>query len=231
MTYAEFYGSFMQHPVLLWASALAGLLIALSRRGLSKSVRWFCIALTALSLLDAWLTTDHVPGIGQLTGAAASLVPLAFVLLGDFRYFLFIESARSDGTLAASTAGVVKAIGWTLVVPLGSQLVVTGIASADPRVLFLVYEALFAVLALCIYALYLPRQGPAVQWTRRVTMFVIGYYALWGAADAIILATSDDMGFLLRVLPNALYYGGLVPAIAWTAPRASPQPPRQGTMR
>ena len=50
-------------------------------------------------------------------------------------------------------------------------------------------------------------------------MFVIGYYGLWAAADAIILTTGADMGFLLRVLPNALYYGGFVPVVAWTAPQ------------
>ena len=50
--------------------------------------------------------------------------------------------------------------------------------------------------------------------------FVIGYYALWASADAIILASGADVGFLLRVVPNALYYGGLVPVIAWTAPTA-----------
>jgi len=219
--YAEFYDSFIQHPLLLWAAALLGLLIALSRRGLSRSVRWFCVALAILSLLDAWLTTTHILGIGSLTGAAASLVPLAFVLIGDFRYFFFIESARSDGTLAASARGLARACAWTLVVPLGSQLVITALGSDDPRVLFLVYEMLFVFLSVGIAALYLPRHTDALRWTRRVTLFVIGYYGLWAAADAIILTAGADMGFLLRVLPNALYYGGFVPVIAWAAPRTS----------
>ena len=121
MSYAAFYDSFIQHPLLLWAAALLGLAIALSRRGLSRSVRWFCVALTILSLIDAWLTTTEVPGIGPLSGAAASLVPLAFVLLGDFRYFVFIESARSDGTVAATFRGLLRACAWTVLVPLGSQ--------------------------------------------------------------------------------------------------------------
>jgi hypothetical protein len=221
VSYAAFYDSFIQHPLLLWAAALVGLLFALSRRGLSRSLRWFCVALTVLSLLDAWLTTPQIPGIGPLSGVAASLVPLAFVLLGDFRYFVFIESARSDGTLSATFRGLVRACAWTLVVPLGSQLVVVLLDSEEPRTLFLVYEALFVVLSLAISALYLPRQVAALRWTRRVTRFVIGYYALWAAADAIILTTGDDVGFLLRVIPNALYYGGFVPATAWTAPLAT----------
>lgn len=218
MSYAAFYDSFIQHPLLLWAAALLGLAIALSRSGLSRSVRWFCVALTILSLFDAWLTTTEVPGIGRLSGAAASLVPLAFVLLGDFRYFVFIESARSDGTVAATFRGLLRACAWTALVPVGSQLLVVALDSDEPRVLFLVYEALFVVVSFAISALYLPRHADALGWTRRVTRFVIGYYVVWAAADAIILATGADLGFLLRVVPNALYYGGLAPVIAWTAP-------------
>jgi hypothetical protein len=52
-----------------------------------------------------------------------------------------------------------------------------------------------------------------------VSLYVIGYYALWAGADAIILTSGADTGFLLRVLPNALYYGGFVPVVAWAAPR------------
>jgi hypothetical protein len=217
--YAEFYDSFIQHPLLLWAAALLGLWIALSRRGLSRSVRWFCVAFGLLSLLDAWLTSTQILGIGSLTGAAASWVPLTFVLIGDFRYFFFVESARSDGTLAPGVRGWARACGWTLVVPLGSQLLITALGSDDPRVLFLVYEILFVFLSVGMAVLYLPRHSNAPGWTRRVTLFIIGYYGLWAAADAIILTTGADMGFLLRVLPNALYYGGFVAVVAWTSPQ------------
>jgi hypothetical protein len=219
VSYPELYDSFLQHPLLLWAAAILGLWLALSRRDLSRSVRGFCIALTTISLADAWLTTTDVPGIGPLEGIAATLVPLGFVLLGDFRYFLFIEIARPDGTLVSSPAAVARACGWTLAVPLTSQLIVRALGSDDSRVLFLVYETLFVFLSLGIARLYLPRRRDVVRWTRRVTAFVIAYYALWASADAIILATGADLGFLLRALPNVLYYGGLVPAIAWAAPR------------
>lgn len=219
MTYAELYDSLLQHPMLLWVAAIVGLLLALSRCGLTPAVRWFCVALTSISLFDAWLTTDDVPGIGSLTGAAASLVPLAFVLIGDFRYFFFIESARSDGSLAVSASGLARACAWTLVVPLGSQLVVSLLGSDDPRVLFLVYEVLFVLLSAGIAARYLPQHSDALRWTRRVTVFIIAYYGLWAVSDAIILRTGADWGFLLRMLPNVLYYGGLVPMIAWAAPR------------
>ncbi len=220
MSYAEFYDSILQHPLLLWAAAIFGLLLALSRPGLSATVRRYCMALAAIALLDAWLTTNDVPGIGPLTGAAASLVPLAFVLIGDFRYFLFIESAKPDGTIAVTAGAWIRASAWTLVVPLGSQLVVFGLGSNEPRVLFFVYEMLFVLLAIGMGRVYLPRRSGALLWTRRVTKFVIAYYILWAVADALILTTGADVAFLLRMLPNVLYYGGLVPAIAWAAPIA-----------
>ncbi|MFZ1865090.1 MAG: hypothetical protein WAU39_12765 [Polyangiales bacterium] len=223
MSFEQLYASPIQHPWLLWASALLGLLVALSKRGLSRQVRAFCVALTVLSLLDAWLTADSVLGVGPLEGVAASLVPLLFVLLGDFRYFFLIEAARADGTLAVGRTTVAIAAAWTSVVPIGSQLVVHAIGSEEPRVLFLVYETLFVMLSLGLYAAYLPRHARAVRWTRRVTLFVLIYYGSWAFADAVILHSSADAGFLVRMLPNVLYYGGFVPAVAWTAPRAAPK--------
>jgi hypothetical protein len=217
--YAEFYESFVQHPLLLWGAALVGLVVALSRPGLSGTVRAYCVALAAISLFDAWLTSDQVVGIGTLSGAAASFVPLTFVLVGDFRYFLFVESAKPNGTLCTSPDSVVKAFAWTLLVPLASQIVVLAMGSNEPRILFLIYEILFVMVSIGISRVYLPQRSGALQWTRRVTRFVIAYYALWAAADALILTIGADAAFLLRVLPNVLYYGGLVPAIAWTAPK------------
>jgi hypothetical protein len=219
MRYAQFYESFVQHPLLLWAAAIVGLVLALSRPGLRSSVRAYCVALTAISLLDAWLTSNQIVGIGTLSGAVGSFVPLAFVLVGDFRYFLFVESAKPDGTIAASMASFARASAWTLLVPSASQLIVLALDSSEPRILFLVYETLFVLLAVGIGRMYLPRRSDALRWTRRVTTFVIVYYALWAAADALILTIGADAGFLLRVLPNVLYYGGIVPAIAWAAPR------------
>ena len=227
MSYAAFYHSFIQHPLLLWAAALLGLWIALSRRGLSSSVRWFCLALASLSVLDAWLTSNQVLGIGPLRGAAASFVPLAFVLIGDFRYFLFVESARSDGRITVGRKGLARACAWTLLVPLSAQLVVTAVGSAEPRVLFFVYEVLFVLVSVSVAALYLPSHSDALRWTQSVTLFVLGYYGLWATADAILLGTGADAGFLLRVLPTALYYGGLGPVIALTAPLSLREPSRR----
>ena len=58
-------------------------------------------------------------------------------------------------------------------------------------------------------------------WLRRVSRFVVLYYSLWAASDVILLATGSDLGYALRVVPNLLYYGGLIAVIAWSAPLRS----------
>ena len=85
-----------------------------------------------------------------------------------------------------------------------------------PRTLFFVYEVAFFVLAASLLTWH--RNCQAVYWMRSVSLFVMLYYGLWASVDAFLLATGADVGFLFRVLPNWLYYGGLIGAIAWMAP-------------
>jgi len=106
--------------------------------------------------------------------------------------------------------------------PAVAQLLTDLSGSENPRVLFLIYEALFVALLMGFFRYYLPTSTKAHRWVRRVTGFVLLYYGLWAAADAIILATRADTGFLLRVVPNVFYYGGLAPLIVWTAPQTDP---------
>ena len=183
-------------------------------------MRRYCVALATISLLDAWLTTNDVPGMGPPTGAAASLVPLAFVLIGDFRSFLFIESAKPDGTLAASVDASVgldaaRATGIT------ARRFPVGLERASHPVLRLRDAIRLAVGWLGAAVSSSPQ--PCTSVDAAGDQVVIAYYALWAAADAIIPTTGADTGFRLRVLPNVLYYGGLIPAIAWAAPR-TPMP-------
>lgn len=215
-----FYESGLQHPGLLWVAALAGLAVALSRPGLSSSVRRYVGLLALLSVLDAWLTSNDVLLLGSLGGASASLVPLAFVLLGDFRYLLVLTSASADGRLAwrAKTVGI--AAGMTTVVPVASQLIVGFLPEGlwGGRALFLIYEILFALGVVGLIRWH--PNARDVAWVRSVSRFVLTYYVLWAAADLLIIA-AGDVGFLLRVVPNVLYYGGLLGAIGWCASRAA----------
>ena len=219
--FESFYASTWQHPILLWAAALSALAFCATRSGLDAGVRRYCFALVALSLTDAWLTTTDVWGIGRLEGAAASLVPLFFVLAGDFRYLVLLGAADARGTLTFDGRAILAGLGWMLVVPVLSQAILELLPSGgdNPRVLFLVYEVLFFGLTCLLLARH-PGHARA-PWLRGVSRFVLVYYGLWATADAIILGTGSDLGFAVRVVPNVLYYGGLIAVIGATAASVS----------
>ena len=219
--FEAFYATAWQHPWLLWAAALAGVAVALSRSTLHPSLRRYALALGVLSALDAWLTSSHVYGIGPKSPPWDSFVPLFFVLAGDFRYLLLAVAGTPDGRLAASARGVATALGLTVIVPIASQLVLASLPEpwSGSRVLFLVYELMFFALAGALAKWHPNVAGTA--WLRSLTRYVQLYYGLWATADIVILATGSDLGFALRVVPNVLYYGGLIGAIAWLGARAN----------
>ena len=217
--FEAFYTSAIQHPILLWAAAGLGFALCSTRSGLDRSLKRYCLLLTALSLTDAWLTSGHVYGLGALTGGAASAVPLFFVLAGDFRYLLLLGAADPRGAIQPSARRVLAAAGLSCVVPLFSQGVVWLLPEtlAGSRVLFLVYELAFMLLTAGLMRWH--PGARSIAWLGPVSRFVLLYYGLWALADAIILLTGSDLGFLLRVVPNLLYYGGLIGVIGWFAAR------------
>ena len=221
--FEAFYASAYQHPWLLWLAALLAAAVLAARRGLDPRLRGYLACLVGLSLLDAWLSSNHVYGIGVLPGPFASFVSLFFVLAGDFRYLLLAVAATPWGGLRIEARNLAVAAALTAIVPLFSQAIFSLLPDSlgAPRVLFLVYELAF--IGLTGSLMRWNRNLRETAWLRLVSRFVLLYYALWAGADAIILATGSDLGFLLRVVPNALYYGGLIAVIAL----AAPQPPVQ----
>lgn len=220
-TFEAFYDSSLQHPILLWLAAGAALAFSASRRRLDTSMRRYCIALGVLSLSDAWLTSSHVFGMGSLPAPLGSFAPLFFVLAGDARYLLLLTATTRDGRIEARARSMLQAAGLTLVVPLATQLAMTAVPDSpqSSRVMFLIYEVAFTCLTLALLRWH-PKTR-STPWLRRVSRFVILYYGLWATADALILFGGQDAGFLLRVLPNLLYYGGLIAVIARLAPEDS----------
>lgn len=219
--FEAFYGSSLQHPWLLWAAALLAGGHALTRRSLPASTRRYCAGLVLLSLADAWATSQHVYGLGALPDPASRFVPLFFVLAGDFRVLLLFTAADSRGGVAPGAGAIAAAAGLTLLVPVLSQAVLAALpeAAGGARVLFLVYELLFFALALALL-----RWHPGVArapWIRAIGRFALLYYGLWAAADAIIMAGAREPGFALRVVPNLLYYGGVIAVIARAAAAAA----------
>jgi hypothetical protein len=223
-SFEAFYGSPIQHPWLLWLSAVLALGLCLTRRGLDPSMRRYCGVLGVLSLADAWLTSHPIPGIGTPSGRLASAIPLFFVLAGDFRFLLLALTASVRGRIELTRNRVLLALGLTLIVPISSQLIHGLLPDpyAAPRVMYLIYEVFFVLLTLGL--LRFQANVRDVAWIAQVSRFVIVYYSLWATADLIILTTGSDLGFALRVVPNLLYYGGLIAVIGRSAPVADNSP-------
>ncbi|MBK7978087.1 MAG: hypothetical protein IPK07_34190 [Deltaproteobacteria bacterium] len=228
--FESFYGSAAQQPASLWVAALVGWAGVLVLEDRPRSVRRFASACAALAILDAWLTANHVLGIGALPGVLATAAPLCFVLAGDLRVFLFLDvvNVSEPRTLELRRARWGRVLALTVLVPVIAFGVVKPLADslaapdAAGRILFLGYELLFLALILVLRQRVLPRQladrGAVRGWARSVASFVAVYYGLWALADLWILLApppARDLGFGLRVLPNLLYYGGLGPWIAW----------------
>ena len=231
--FRAFYESPWQHPGLLFASAALGLFIALGqRRRVHSSVVVAGCALFALQLLDAWLTASEVLGIGRLTGAASTVIPVTFVVLGDLRYLLAAETLLPDGRVVVRAHGVLRALGWVLFVPLASQLVVRAVLrSDDARVLFLTYELLFfaVILSRRPYVRSRLSDPETRRWHRALDRLALTWYGAWSLADAMILGLpgeASDLGFLVRLFPNALYYGAMPAVLALAAPSRERPPPK-----
>lgn len=218
-TLEAFYASPIQHPGLLWLAAGIAIAFCLSKRGLSRSLRRYCVTLAILSFADAWLTSSPVFGLGTLQGWLASGVPLFFVLAGDYRYLFFVLTATAGGEIEPRAKSLLVAAGLTFIVPILSQvaLLLLPDSLASARMLFLIYEVGFVVLTLSLMRWH--PQIRYIPWIGSVSRFVVLYYSLWASADLLILTTGWDLGYGLRVLPNLLYYGGLIATFAWFAPR------------
>ncbi|MBE7439687.1 MAG: hypothetical protein HS115_14620 [Spirochaetales bacterium] len=201
--FKEFYDSFYQHPGLL-SLAIAGCIFYMARQrsqadSLAVTVG---LGLSALSLLDAWLTSNQAARV--LPEAMRSGISFLFVYLGDARYFAMIALLHLRKQSGYSKGWLILPFLCALLVPLLSQGLIFLAGPADIRFLYLIYEILFLFWPLTFLYLF---------DFRRIHLFVFLYYGLWALADALILA-GLDAGFLLRIVPNLLYYAGL-PCIAF----------------
>lgn len=229
--FERLYASGWHNPGLFWLVG-AGFFVWLLRA--RPFLRSFLLLFTLEILADAWQSGTLASPLVAAAGLATP-VAIAFVILGDHRYFLLVERYASieGGPSKAALAGLGPARTWlvalafALGVPIASTLVHTVAFPehfADPRRTFLLYEAMFLVLALALRFGVLPRRlahasEPIRRWLLGVTSFVAVQYALWATADVVILATGGDGGFLLRIVPNVLYYAVFLPFVAATAPR------------
>jgi hypothetical protein len=217
--FKAFYASPIQHPILLWIAAGAALVFSRTARDLPTPIRRYTTILVVLSLLDAWLSSTHIYGIGSLRGSAAIGVPIFFVLAGDYRYLFLVVAGSSTGKIDCSPKKLLSALGITLAVPILTEVFLAALPESlnSTRMMFLIYELSFVCLTLALLNWHPNLKNNT--WLASISRFVVAYYSLWALSDILILFLESDLGYLLRAIPNLLYYGGLIAAIAHWAPK------------
>jgi hypothetical protein len=206
-------------PVLLIAHLLASprarRLAEASPEG--RFVHAWSLLFAAETLLDPLVGGKLVPMLGA-PGWLATAALLVFVLLGDFRVYwlvfaLALRDARRGAWLAAAATPAVPLLAFA-----GDRLAGAFAADASGLRIWLLHELLFTGVALWLRGGFLPRRvnDPGrLRFLRAVCAYVILYYALWAACDALWMAARLDLAWLLRVLPNQLYYAFFVPFVWW----------------
>jgi hypothetical protein len=213
------YESAWFQPVFFWIGG-AMFLLAIAAR--MPFLQGFLVLGAFEILADATLTGPWSPV--PRVPALATAVPIAFVILGDARYFALVARALRGALDGRALAG---AAGLAFVVPMLSWMpqLAWPAAFANSRHVFLLYEAMFVALAAAMRVGLARRASAAsgggseeLRWALRATDFELVQYALWTLADVVILV-GVDAGFLLRLVPSAMYYVLFLPFVAWTAPR------------
>ncbi len=225
--FERFYGTAWHHPGFAFVAAiLFGIALASRRRFLIGWAIVFTIEILADALATGMLSPVP-PGSSLMTGLG-----IAFVILGDFRYFLLLEhciASKPEDALTGRGLGPVRA--WVpavivaFVVPLTSTAIreiFPGTFKDDNRNTFLLYESLFLALAVVYRVVVVPRRAPAALrgYLLRLTEFELVQYALWVTADLLIIFARTDVAFLLRLAPNVMYYALFLP-FAWRMAPAS----------
>jgi hypothetical protein len=204
----DLYYAAWQQPWALLVAPFAFLvwraLAAPPRAGAAPEAKGFVVAWSWLFCVETMLDPLATGPIAKAIGApaAGTALGLTFVLLGDFRiWWLVLGLARPAGA-------ALRALGPTLAVPILAWLVTQALAPLPDQALWLIHESLFVAVALGV------SRRVAGRFERAVLAYAGVYYALWAAADVLILS-GVDAGWLLRCIPNQLYYGFTVPFVWW----------------
>lgn len=151
---------------------------------------------------------------------ASTLILFFFVLLGDLRVLLLaIGVARPERSLGQNLGW---AAGTTLIVPITAGACYFGlglfVGDLHSQALWMFYEAGFLILCIVLSRRWIPQifgsDPSALEKTRYIRAlfgFSAAYYALWLAADVLIVVADLDLGWAIRIVPNQLYYAFWVP--------------------
>lgn len=227
-SFEAFYKSDLQGLYLLWIAPLAFLIWLLLRPpppadraivpAAAAFLRVYALVFGIETLLDPYATGPLLRELGIADQSAGTAVLIVFVLLGDFRVFLWVMRLVRGNVPLASVAG--EAAGWTLIVPV---VAVTLHAAIDAlfgplpgQAIWLVYELTFVALALYLRLWWLRVRvppSPLRGYVQDVLEYTLAYYLLWASADAIILIAGLDWGWGPRAIANQLYYSFFLPFV------------------
>lgn len=180
-----------------------------------RFVRLYTLVFCIETLIDPFATGPLV----EVLGGGGTALGLLFVLLGDLRVFVLVFGVCAPDR---GFAGALReAAPWTPVVAVSAYAVHAGIgwiAGGVPgHLLWMIHEIFFVLLAVFFRNRVIPRRidvaDPNRAKLQRVMSFVMLYYALWAGSDALILWGGFDAGWLLRVIPNQLYYSVWIPFV------------------
>lgn len=223
--FAAIYDSAWHSPLLFWLCGGLTLLLVCARLPFLPA---FCVLFTFNTCADVLSTgalSVYPPAVAA--GPWPQRLAIAFVVLGDWRFFLLVERALCWERPRTPPGAHLRAALLALIPSLASLPLLALLPRLLPhlpagRLIFLTYEVLFLlVLPLWWRLLVLPRAralDPALRrFLRALLAFEALQYGSWALADVIILA-GYDAGFALRLVPNTLYYAAFVPFAYLLAP-------------
>jgi hypothetical protein len=194
----------------------------------ARFLRLYCLAFAFETLLDPIATGPIAKAVG---GAFPTAAGLLFVLLGDFRVVLLLFGLCGGDRNQRRVWG--EALLWTPAVAVSAFALAAALDLAlgqqPPRLLWLIHELLFVAMACWLRGRVVPSRTLADLERRgalqRIAGFVVVYYGLWATADVLILFGGFDWGYLLRAIPNQLYYALWIPFVYFTlSTRTSAEP-------
>ena len=193
------YDSPFHIPVAAWVGSVVAIGVAIAR----KKLVGFTIFFAVICALDAFLTGPWTPLAPD--SAAMTAAGITFVIAGDLRYFVLLLDATK------SWQRLVAAVALAFIVPIIVQIA-RAAGVTELRQVFLIYELCFFALALGIWFIVRPWS----DFVRRLTRFEIVQYGLWAGADILLLTTGADAAWLIRMVPNLMYYAFfLIVAARW----------------
>ena len=195
-----------------WAVAQPG---HSSDTAVRRFVRLYTLVFCIETMIDPIMTGPIV----RVLGGGGTTLGLLFVLLGDFRVFVLVFGVAGPDRSLVSVLR--EAALWTPIVAVsayGAHAAIGWLAGGAPgQLLWMIHEVLFVALAGFVRNVVIPNRtdanDPNRARLRRVMSFVMLYYGLWASSDALILWGGFDVGWLLRVVPNQLYYSVWIPFV------------------